>query len=153
MGTACTAQAGTGCSVMLLERIGIRNRCNLLLKQLLYMTFPWDVAIWMWGVCAGYDAHWHDPLAGFQYQSKTYHMLCQAMVELSKELCNGRCLFILEGGYDQASLAEAVTDSISGILGGPILDTFDPASLQKEPLDKVQDVLTQSREAWLRHLK
>lgn len=80
-------------------------------------------------------------------------MLCQAMSKLSKQFCNGRCLFILEGGYDKASLAEAVCDSFSGILGGASMDTFDPCSLQKEPLDKVEALLTASREVWLKHAR
>lgn len=107
----------------------------------------------MWFACAGYDAHWHDPLAGLQFQSRTYHMLCQSLVELSEELCNGRCMFILEGGYDQASLAGAVCDSFNGILDGGILDSFDPGRLQGEPVSKAQDRLHEARELWWRHVK
>lgn len=85
----------------------------------------------------GYDSHFMDPLAGFQFESKTYHMLCGALVRLSHELCGGRCMFILEGGYHQQSLGEAVVDSFAGILGLPVLSSNSNTALPEEPLDKV----------------
>eukprot|EP00878_Enallax_costatus_P030722 GHUV01033501.1.p1 GENE.GHUV01033501.1~~GHUV01033501.1.p1 ORF type:complete len:308 (+),score=59.95 GHUV01033501.1:553-1476(+) len=104
-------------------------------------------------VSAGYDAHWHDPLAGLQFQSRTYHMLCQSLVQLSQELCKGRCMFILEGGYDKISLAESVCDSFNGIIGAGILDTFDSGILREEPLDRVCDRIQEARGLWWGHVK
>lgn len=68
-------------------------------------------------------------------------MLSKAMVEVSQEMCHGRCMFILEGGYDQASLADAVCSSFTGILGEGVLGDNDAAKLLEEPLEKVQGVL------------
>ena len=62
-------------------------------------------------------------------------------------------MFILEGGYDQASLAEAVCDSFNGIIGAGMLDSFDSGSLHEEPLDRVQDSIQEAREQLLRHVK
>lgn len=63
-------------------------------------------------------------------------MLCSELVRLARELCQGRCMFILEGGYHQQSLAEAVADSFAGILGMPVLCNGH-AQLHEEPLAKV----------------
>lgn len=48
---------------------------------------------------AGYDAHWQDPLEQLQLQSATYHWLGAAVRQLAAELCGGRLLLLLEGGY------------------------------------------------------
>jgi len=92
---------------------------------------------------AGYDAHWRDPLAGLQFESRTYHMLFQMVVHLAKELCNGRCMFILEGGYHQGSLAEAVVHSMRGMLSESA-DQVLVNGLISEPLEKVQDTINQA---------
>lgn len=78
-----------------------------------------------------------DPLAGLQLESRTYHMLCGGLARLSQELCGGRCMFILEGGYHQQSLAEAVVDSFAGVLGMPLLSRSSNTALPEEPLAKV----------------
>jgi hypothetical protein len=90
---------------------------------------------------AGYDSHFMDPLAGLQLESRTYHMLCGGLVSLAQELCDGRCMFILEGGYHQQSLAEAVVDSFAGILGLPVLSSGSNTVLPEEPLAKVRQYL------------
>eukprot|EP00976_Prorocentrum_cordatum_P075073 1181768-Prorocentrum_minimum.AAC.1 len=47
-------------------------------------------------VSAGYDAHWRDPLAGLQFQSRTYHLLTSALKQLADQLCGGKIVFLLE---------------------------------------------------------
>jgi hypothetical protein len=50
-------------------------------------------------------------------------------------------MFILEGGYHQQSLAEAVVDSFAGILGLPVLSNGNNTVLPEEPLAKVRECL------------
>jgi acetoin utilization deacetylase AcuC-like enzyme len=50
-------------------------------------------------------------------------------------------MFILEGGYHQQSLAEAVVDSFAGILGLPVLSNGSNTVLPEEPLAKVRRCL------------
>eukprot|EP00775_Hariotina_reticulata_P005818 gene5818-6059_t len=96
-------------------------------------------------VSAGFDAHWRDPLAGLQFESRTYHMLFQRVVQFAQELCNGRCMFILEGGYHQGSLAEAVVHSMLGVLNEPA-DNIPVHGLTAEPLEKLQSAINQACE-------
>ncbi|KAL4422258.1 hypothetical protein ABPG75_008455 [Micractinium tetrahymenae] len=70
-------------------------------------------------VSAGYDAHWQDPLEHLQFQSATYHWLAGAVRDLAAELCSGRLLLLLEGGYNQEALGESVAESILALLGKP----------------------------------
>lgn len=57
----------------------------------------------------------------------------------------GRCVFLLEGGYDLKALGDAVADSFLGLLGEPSGDTFSPDLLREEPTEKVKAVLSEAR--------
>jgi acetoin utilization deacetylase AcuC-like enzyme len=49
-------------------------------------------------VSAGFDAHWQDPLAMAGLSLTGYAQMAQGLVEMAGELCDGRILFVLEGG-------------------------------------------------------
>jgi acetoin utilization deacetylase AcuC-like enzyme len=51
-------------------------------------------------VSLGFDAHWVDPLAQMQLSLAGYGEIMQRISDLAGELCDGRLVFILEGGYD-----------------------------------------------------
>jgi acetoin utilization deacetylase AcuC-like enzyme len=59
-------------------------------------------------VSVGFDCHWKDPLANIELSLDGYHWLSQKLVELAAEICGGRIVFTLEGGYDLEVLAPGV---------------------------------------------
>ena len=96
-------------------------------------------------VSAGYDAHWKDPLAGLQFRSTTYFELAQRVKEVAHQVCEGRVVFLLEGGYDLDALGESVASSVSGLVGGEAIDSIDASLLREEPNEKVQSILRECR--------
>ncbi|XP_033517410.1 histone deacetylase 14, chloroplastic isoform X2 [Nicotiana tomentosiformis] len=94
-------------------------------------------------VSAGYDAHVLDPLASLQFTTGTYYMLASNIKQLAKDLCGGRCVFFLEGGYNLSSLSNSVADSFCAFLGERSLaaELDDPAYLHEEPLNKVKQAI------------
>lgn len=56
---------------------------------------------------AGFDAHHADPLAELCWSTEDYRWLTQALCALAAELCEGRVVSTLEGGYDLTALAES----------------------------------------------
>ncbi|RZS08009.1 hypothetical protein BHM03_00038929 [Ensete ventricosum] len=94
-------------------------------------------------VSAGYDAHVLDPLAGLQFTTGTYYMLASSIKQLANELCGGRCVFFLEGGYNLQSLSSSVADTFRAFLGEPSLapQFDDPAMLYEEPLSRVKTAI------------
>ncbi|XP_024178092.1 histone deacetylase 14 isoform X2 [Rosa chinensis] len=94
-------------------------------------------------VSAGYDAHALDPLASLQFTTGTYYMLASSIQQLAKDICGGRCVFFLEGGYNLDSLSYSVADSFRAFLKEPSLaPTFDnPAMLYEEPSMKVKQAI------------
>ncbi|OMP08590.1 Histone deacetylase superfamily, partial [Corchorus capsularis] len=94
-------------------------------------------------VSAGYDGHVLDPLASLQFTTGTYYMLASSIKQLAKDLCGGRCVFFLEGGYNLDSLSYSVADSFRAFLGEPSLaPEFDnPAILYEEPSTRVKKAI------------
>ena len=79
-------------------------------------------------VSAGYDAHWHDPLAMVQLSLTGYARMARELVAMAEELCGGRILFALEGGYDLQVLAHGVLNAFYALLGEEtISDPLGPA--------------------------
>ncbi len=70
-------------------------------------------------VSAGYDAHWIDPLANLQLTTSGFHRLSASLVALADDLCGGRIVFVLEGGYDPAAVREGILASIAATVGMP----------------------------------
>ncbi len=68
-------------------------------------------------VSAGYDAHWQDPLAAMNLSLHGYAALAHELVAMAQELCEGRILFALEGGYHLEVLAHGVLNAFYALLG------------------------------------
>lgn len=51
-------------------------------------------------VSAGFDGHWRDPLAMMRLSLMGYATITRHLIEVAKRLCEGRIVFVLEGGYD-----------------------------------------------------
>jgi len=64
-------------------------------------------------VSAGYDAHLDDPMGGFRIETDTYNWLTKKLVEISKKVCGGKIIFVLEGGYSTDALAECVEGALN----------------------------------------
>jgi acetoin utilization deacetylase AcuC-like enzyme len=52
--------------------------------------------------------------AGLQLRSSTFHALAARCKALADELCGGRLVFLLEGGYDLKALGESVANTFLG---------------------------------------
>lgn len=68
-------------------------------------------------VSAGLDAHFADPLAGMLLTTKGFYQVASILLELAQEVCQGRIVYALEGGYDRTALAWSVRACIDALLG------------------------------------
>jgi acetoin utilization deacetylase AcuC-like enzyme len=79
-------------------------------------------------VSCGFDAHYADPLAGMALSVDGYGELTQRLVALAAELCDGRLVMALEGGYDFDAVAWGMRRVIEVLLGDePTPDPLGPA--------------------------
>ncbi len=67
-------------------------------------------------VSAGFDAHMDDPLAGLRLTTQDFRWLTQKIAEYADNLCEGRLVSLLEGGYDLQALGDCVKTHIDVLL-------------------------------------
>ncbi len=93
-------------------------------------------------VSAGYDAHWKDPLAQLLFNSSTYSWLSKQLVSLANDVCNGKIVFTLEGGYDYGAMSESVANSCIALLAtDDFIDTIGDAPYPETDLGNLIDDL------------
>lgn len=57
----------------------------------------------------------------------------------------GRCVFLLEGGYDLKGLGESVAETFRAVLGQPSVDKFNAELLRDEPWDKAKILIAEAK--------
>jgi acetoin utilization deacetylase AcuC-like enzyme len=70
-------------------------------------------------VSAGYDAHFADEIAGQQLSVDGYGVLVAMLKEAAAQLCDGRLLLALEGGYHLVALPWSIRRTIEILHGDP----------------------------------
>ena len=65
---------------------------------------------------AGFDAHINDPLAQLKLSSEDFYHLTKRTLQISKSLCNGNVVSILEGGYDLKALQESTQRHVDALI-------------------------------------
>jgi acetoin utilization deacetylase AcuC-like enzyme len=83
---------------------------------------------------AGFDAHWRDPLAGAEVTLGGFSAMMQTLCNLADELCDGRFVAVLEGGYDLDALGHGVVNALRVMQGAPEL-VDDPLGPPPDPED------------------
>jgi len=79
-------------------------------------------------ISIGFDAHWQDPLASEGLTLTGYANIARDLAQMADELCNGRILFILEGGYHLDVLTGGVHNLLQTLLGrDDIQDDLGPS--------------------------
>lgn len=68
-------------------------------------------------ISAGFDAHRDDPLAGMKVSTEGYSGIAGRIKRLAEEICGGRMVFCLEGGYNLEALAASVAATFRALLG------------------------------------
>lgn len=82
-------------------------------------------------VSAGYDCHWADPLAPMRMSIAGYTRLAKLVYDVADEVCGGRLVLALEGGYSLEALAGGVVAALQVLQGHPEL-AADPLGSQGE---------------------
>jgi acetoin utilization deacetylase AcuC-like enzyme len=68
-------------------------------------------------VSAGQDGHRDDPLAGMNLTSEGFGQMTEVVQSLADELCGGKLVLTLEGGYDYDALSESVVMIFRALMG------------------------------------
>ncbi|GAB6053127.1 histone deacetylase family protein [Magnetospira thiophila] len=68
-------------------------------------------------ISAGFDAHARDPLAYLRLQNEDFGWVTEGLLTIADELCDGRVVSVLEGGYDLVGLAGGVAAHVRALMG------------------------------------
>src|SRR5688572_27791438 len=83
-------------------------------------------------ISVGFDAHWSDPITMLGLSTTGYLMLAKKVIALAEEYCEGKIVFVLEGGYDPVNVANGAEAVFVAATGKGELETSDP-NPHKEP--------------------
>jgi acetoin utilization deacetylase AcuC-like enzyme len=127
---------GRGATINMPLRAGTGNEgFKLLYERVLWPAarrFRPDLLL----VSAGFDAHWADPLAMLQLDLHGYAYLTRELIRMAEELCSGRVIFVLEGGYDLEALSHGVLNVAYALLGQDIvIDPLGEVGMPSQPTD------------------
>jgi acetoin utilization deacetylase AcuC-like enzyme len=85
-------------------------------------------------VSAGFDPHWADQLAMMRVTVTGFVQMAIILKELAAELCQGRLVFTLEGGYNLRVVASSIRAIFDMLLGNSeIEDPLGKASMASKP--------------------
>jgi acetoin utilization deacetylase AcuC-like enzyme len=91
-------------------------------------------------VSAGYDAHADDPLGGMKLTENGFGDIVNVLNDAARETCDGRILYVLEGGYS--------LDALVGSVAATLETTVEPRqfSIQEDQQDDYEQYRNQSLE-------
>ncbi|MEM9146413.1 MAG: histone deacetylase family protein [Pseudomonadota bacterium] len=67
-------------------------------------------------ISAGFDAHINDPLANLNWVSSDFGWVTQQLCAVAAEVCEGRVVSVLEGGYDLDGLVGGVRAHVDALI-------------------------------------
>ncbi len=88
-----------------------RNLCNDFVVPVLEQFGP-DLIL----VSVGYDGHRDDPLARMELTEEGYGEMAGLLSLAARRLCNGRIVYVLEGGYEPDALVKSVRATIANTI-------------------------------------
>jgi len=68
-------------------------------------------------VSAGYDAHWSDPIGPMVVSVQGFASMTKMLADAAGELCDGRIVLVLEGGYNLEAVGASALASLQVLLG------------------------------------
>lgn len=116
-GTGATSETGAHDNIVnapLARGDGGAPFCEALASRILPRldAFAPDLII----LCAGFDAHLHDPLGGLRFVEEDFRYVTLRVMEIAARRCGGRIVSLLEGGYRPDDLARSVAAHVGALM-------------------------------------
>lgn len=100
-------------------------------------------------VSAGYDAYFRDPLASLRFCVGTYGRVAALLRGFAGEVCDGRLVALLEGGYHLEGLARSVRATVTGLQGAPeVVEPHPPPEQTVTAGKRVEELKRLVKRVW-----
>jgi acetoin utilization deacetylase AcuC-like enzyme len=94
-------------------------------------------------VSCGFDAHRDDPLASMQVSRAGFSEMTRTLRAVAEDVCAGRVVYVLEGGYAESGLYEGTAAVLDAML--PIDPPAPAAAPEAPPGSTLAQVIHQVR--------
>jgi acetoin utilization deacetylase AcuC-like enzyme len=111
---------GTGLTVNLPLEVGAKDADFDLVYRTIVDPILTEYRPGLLLISAGFDAHENDPLAGMRVTTAGFAALITRLTAAADAVCDGRIVFVTEGGYDTGVLADCCQQVIDIAGGGPV---------------------------------
>jgi len=109
------------------------------------LSFKPDIIL----VSAGFDVYFDDPLGGMRVTPKGLALITKILLDLAGKLCDGKILFVLEGGYNLKGLQECIVAVLKEMSGESILKEDDFSQGKEDPINPhIEKVIKIQRQFW-----
>ena len=108
---------------------GDREYANIFNSLIVPLAYQYQPELIL--VSAGFDAYYADGISSMRLTCQGFAYMARVLVQLAEELCGGKILFSLEGGYNLNGLKEGVF-AVMSELAGEKLDTPFPTFLDQK---------------------
>jgi acetoin utilization deacetylase AcuC-like enzyme len=85
-------------------------------------------------ISAGFDPHARDPLAGMQVTEAGFAAMTRVLLRMAERTAQGRCVALLEGGYDLEALRSSATAVLEELAGRDSADVDGQKGSRATPL-------------------
>lgn len=98
-------------------------------------------------VSAGFDAHWKDPLASMRLTLSGYAHLTRDLMRIADSVCEGRIVFVMEGGYDLTVIGHGMRNVAHALIGDDIIsDPYGDAPGSEPDVEPVIEQMLRHRQ-------
>ncbi|HMK66076.1 MAG TPA: histone deacetylase, partial [Thermodesulfobacteriota bacterium] len=101
-------------------------------------------------VSAGFDTHFADPLGSQRLTPKGYALMTRLLMQLAREVCHGRLLFTLEGGYHLEGLQTSVYAVLKELLEESLFSEDPSSSKENRKLTIIDRIWAVQKNYWKR---
>lgn len=101
-------------------------------------------------VSAGYDTYVSDPLGTMAVTVDGYAYMTRVLVDLAEELCDGRLVLVLEGGYNFEGLKDGMLATLNEMRGADCLKKATLKGLRQAatPLPALDSAIAMAKKYW-----
>lgn len=142
-GTGSLEERGTGAgsgfnlNVPLMDGVGDAGYLAII-DEIIYpatLRFNPDFMI----ISIGFDAHWMDPLSTMGLSLRGFGAMTQRLIEIARDVCDEKILFVQEGGYDLNVLATGVLNTLAAM--NKVENFLDPMGNSRMPEPDVSPLI------------
>jgi len=97
-------------------------------------------------VSAGFDTHHDDPIGGMRVTERGFAYLTETLMTLADETCQGKIVFMLEGGYDLGAMRKSAKAVLETMLDGMSADMRQKMEHRIRNGSSVSDIIATVKE-------